>query len=247
MQTTTTLTSQGKIITEVMLDKLPEPVRRYLFYTGVVGQPWIDTARLKYKGVFRMDKDKPWMPMRAEQVYMTNPPGFQWKAHFSMFGLPLLYGQDTYKDGQGHMFGKLAGLKTVFDVRGAELVQGTMLRYLQEMMWFPIAYLSDYITWDAVDDHAADATFTYGTERVTGRMYFDDAGRAMNFVAQRYRETQGTFSLDTWTTPISEYSTFAGLRLPFSGQATWLLPAGDLTYIKLEIAEVTYNVPIPAF
>ncbi len=240
-------TDQERVVTDAMLAGLPEPVQRYMAYTGVVGQPWINTVRLAYSGQFRLAADRPWMPIRARQVYTTQPPGFQWKAYLKMFGLPLMVGQDTYRDGQGHMFGKLAGLFTIFDARGQELLQGTMVRYLQEMMWFPIAYLSDYITWQAVGHHAADVTYTYGGEHVTGRMYIDDAGRLLSFVARRYRENQGEYTLDTWSTPVTEYTMCAGLRLPVAGWGVWQLPAGDLPYIQLRITEMAYNVPIPEF
>lgn len=239
--------NRDSVVTDAMLVNLPEPVRRYLNFTGVVGTPWINTVHLKYHGDFRLAADRPWMPMKADQVYTTNPPGFQWNARFKMFGLPLLSACDTYKDGQGHMFGKLAGMITVFDARGKELLQGTMLRYLQEMMWFPTAYLSDYVTWEAVDDHAADVTYNFGSESVIGRMFFDDDGRMLNFVASRYREKQGTYSLDTWSTPITEYGVFAGLRLPIRGEAIWQLPEGDLSYIKLHLTGIAYNVPTRTF
>lgn len=238
---------EGSVVTNAMLADLPEPVQRYMNYTGVVGTPWINTVQLKYSGEFRLAADRPWMPMKADQVYTTNPPGFQWNARFKMLGLPLLSAQDTYKDGQGHMFGKLAGMFTVFDARGEELLQATMLRYLQEMMWFPTAYLSKHITWIEVDDHAADVTYTYGNKSVTGRMYFDDEGRLLNFVASRYREKQGAFTCDPWSTPITEYGVFEDLRLPIRGEAVWQLPEGDLSYIKLCVTDVTYNVPIRPF
>ena len=150
----------NRIVTVDMLKNLPEPAQRYLNYTGIVGKPWIDTARIKYEGIFRLGAEKPWMPIKAEQFYTTNLPGFHWKARFKMFGLWMVKGDDTYKAGHGHMFGKIAGLYTVFDARGPELDQGTMMRYLNEMMWFPTALLSDYVTWQAVDDHSFDVTFT---------------------------------------------------------------------------------------
>ena len=234
-------------VTHAMLATLPEPVQRYLAYTGIVGKPWIDTVRLKYSGAFRLAKDKPWMSVYAEQIYTTNPPGFQWRAWFKLFGMPIMSAQDTYKAGQAHMFGILAGLFTVFDARGPELLQGAMLRYLQEMMWFPTAYLSDAISWRGVDDHAVDVTFSDGAEQVTGRLYFDDAGRLISFVADRYRENAGSFTLDRWTTPITEYGTIAGLKLPIGGWGVWQLPDGDLPYIKIRVTDLSYNVPIPTF
>jgi hypothetical protein len=109
------------------------------------------------------------------------------------------------------MFGKLAGLITVFDMSGEKLAQATMIRYLNEIMWFP------------------------------GRIFIDDAGRLTNFTAMRYREIDGDFSLDPWSTPIVGYGERAGLNLPVRGQAVWNLPSGDLPYADLEITDLEYN------
>ena len=234
-------------VTDEVIAELPAPVQRYMNYTGVVGKPWIDTVSLKYTGQFRLGIDKPWMSMRVDQVYRINPPGFQWKANFKMFGFPLMSALDTYSDGEAHMFGKLAGLFTVFDARDDKLLQGTMVRYLQEMMWFPTAYLGEHVRWESVDDHAADVTFAYSGNQVTGRIYFDDEGRALSFIAERYGEHNGTYKLDNWATPITEYKIYDGFCVPSVGWGVWQLPEGDLTYIKLSVTDIVYNVPIHDF
>lgn len=234
-------------VTADMLEHLPEPAQRYLNYTGVVGKPWIDTARVKYTGVFRLGADKPWLPLKAEQVYTTNPPGFHWKARLKMFGLWIVKGSDTYKDGHGHMFGNIAGVYTIFDARGEELDQGSMMRYLNETTWFPIALLSDYITWQAVDAHSFDVTFTDYGKSVTARFIIDADGRLLNFVTKRYRENKGQYTLDTWTTPMTEWGMMAGLNLPTRGQAVWKLPTGDLPYTDVKMTQIEYNVPIEPF
>jgi hypothetical protein len=142
-----------------MLANLPEPVQRYMAYSRVVGKPWTRTVQLKQIGRFRQGADKPWMPMSAEQFYWTKPPSFIWKATFKVAGLPLIRARDEYKSGQAHMFAKMAGLFTLFDVSGSELNQGAMLRYMSEMIWFPIAFLGDNITWQEIDEHSAQVTF----------------------------------------------------------------------------------------
>jgi hypothetical protein len=230
-----------------MLRGLPGPARRYLEYAGVVGRPWIDTVRIKYRGVFRLGADRPWLPMKAEQIYSTDPPGFVWRARMKMFGLWLVSGSDTYKAGHGHMYGKVAGLITIFDARGDELDQSTMLRYLNEMTWFPTALLSDYVALRAVDDLSFDATFTDQGRSVTARFIVDETGRLRNFLTQRYRESKGTYTLDTWMTPMLEYGSRAGLNLPTRGQAVWKLPEGDLPYADLTLDTVEYNIPIEDF
>lgn len=234
-------------ITNAMLATLPDPVQRYLIYTGVIGKPCIRTVHLIYTGHFRTAADKPWMPMRGEQFYSTQPPGFQWNACFRTFGLPLVSVCDTYTGDEGRMRGRLAGLVTLFDVSDEKLLQGTMLRYLQEMVWFPTAYLGNNITWQAVDDHAADVTFTHGGHSVTGRMYFDSHGRMLSFIAERYREHGGQYTLDTWSTPMTEYGTLEGLRVPVAGVGIWQLPEGDLAYINLRVKQLRYNLPVHVF
>jgi hypothetical protein len=230
-----------RLVTAEMLQDLPEPVRRYLVYTGVVGKPWIDTVYLKQTGRFRQGLDRPWMPMSAEEFYTTDPPSLIWKARFKVAGLPLLRAKDRYEVGHGHMYGKLAGLFTVFDARGEELDQATMIRYLNEIMWFPTAFLGENITWRHVDDHSTEVTFSDCGKSVSGRMFFDDVGRLTNFATMRYREIDGEFSLDPWSTPMTGYGERAGLNLPVRGQAVWHLPAGDLPYADLEITDVEYN------
>jgi hypothetical protein len=230
-----------RLVTSEMLQDLPEPVRRYLVYTGVVGKPWIDTVHLKQSGRFRLGLDRPWMPMSAEEFYTTDPPTLTWKARFKVAGLPLLRARDRYESGHGHMFGKLAGLFTVFDARGEELDQATMIRYLNEIMWFPTAFLGENIAWQEVDDHSAEVTFSDCGRSVSGRMFFDDEGRLTNFTTMRYREIDGEFSLDPWSTPITGYGERAGLNLPVGGQAVWNLPAGALVYADLEIMDIEYN------
>jgi hypothetical protein len=231
----------GKRITAEMIKDLPEVVKRYLTYTGIIGTPWIETVRLNQVGQFRTSADRPWMPVTAEEFYTTNPPSLIWNARFKIAGLPLLRARDRYEDGHGHMYGKLLGLFTVFDIKGEELDQATMLRYLNEMIWFPTAFLGENIFWEAIDKNAANVTFTDNEKSVSAQMFFDNAGRLLNFKTMRYREIGGDFSLDPWSTPILEYGQRAGLMLPVRGQAVWNLESGDVTYADLKITEVEYN------
>lgn len=233
------------LVSEHDLDGLPAPVARYLRFSGVVGKPWVETVRLKYSGSFRMGPDKPWMGLHATQFYRTNPPGFLWKARFSMAGVPFMVADDLYTGGHSHMLGRLAGLFTVVDGRGERIDQGTRVRYLQEMSWFPAAYLGDNITWGAVDDHAADVTLHDGDNSVTGRMYFDDLGRMLSFEAERYGEFGGESVIRMWTTPMTEYALINDMNLPVAGAGVWLLPGADFAYIRVRVQELTYNEPVP--
>jgi hypothetical protein len=231
-------------VTHKHLRNLPEPVQRYMNFTGVLGKPWIHAVRLKQTGRFRTADDRPWMPMQAVQTYTTDPPSFRWDARFRLFGLPLLRAEDQYISGHGRMFGKLAGVFTLFNSRGEELDQGAMLRYLSEAIWFPVAFLGKNIHWETVDNDCAQVTLTDAGTSVSGKLYIDADGKPINFSAMRYREVRGDYSLDAWSTPITEYGERSGLILPTHGQAMWHLDSGPFTYVELRIGPVEYNVDI---
>jgi hypothetical protein len=166
-----------------------------------------------------------------------------WQARFKMFGLPLMRARDSYRDGRGHMFGKAAGLLTIFDEQGEELTQGTLTRYLSEMIWFPIAYLGDNITWTAVDEQSADVSLSDQGRTASGRMFFDELGRPTTFETVRYMGVDGGYRLTPWQTPNREWGERDGLNIPIRGEVLWVLPEGMLTYGDFHIDAVAYNRP----
>ena len=48
-----------------------------------------------------------------------------------------------------------------------------------------------------------------------------------------------TRAMQVWETPITDYASYSGHRLPRSGSAVWRSPQGDLTYIELDVTSVS--------
>lgn len=233
--------AQSVLITEAHLLGLPEPVQRYLKYSQVVGKETIRTVRLKQKGNFRQSAQQPWMNLDAEEYYSVNPPGFLWVGTIRKAGLPLVRAKDRYRDGKGNMHIKLGTLFTIANATGEEMDQASMMRYLNEMMWFPTAFLGPNVSFEPVDQTSAKVTLTDLGKQVTATMYFDDEGRPTDFVAPRYYRE----GLETWSTPITEYGEYRGFKLPARGKAVWKLKEGDLEYIDVVITDLEYNVTSP--
>jgi hypothetical protein len=231
-----------EIVRPEQLEALPAPVRRYLIYTGVVGKPIPQTVRVRQRGQIRMAVDQPWIPFTAEEVYSTDPPGFVWKVLAQAGPVPIP-GIDHYRGGKGRMHIRPFGLFPAVDASGPELDQGAMMRYFNEIIWFPAAFLKDNITWREIDDLAAEATFSDGGKSISAVLQFDPIGRILNFIAQRYMFEENGGSLQTWSTPISTYGELGQLRLPVSGSAVWNLPDGDFEYIQIEMIAVEYDPP----
>ncbi|GGM42507.1 hypothetical protein GCM10011351_30620 [Paraliobacillus quinghaiensis] len=68
--------NKGEIVTKENIEGLPKNVQRWLEYSGVIGKEKITTVRLKQKAEMRLDKDKSWMPVQAEQYFTSEKPAF---------------------------------------------------------------------------------------------------------------------------------------------------------------------------
>lgn len=235
----------ANVVTQSMLDDLPVPIRRYLQHAGIVGKPIPHTVRLKQRGRIRPDPQRGWMPIDAEEVYSVNPPAFVWVATVTLGGVPLLRGRDMYRGGKGNMLIRLGGLVDVVNAAGDAITQAALMRYLSEIVEFPAAFLCDNIRFEAVDQNRARVTLSDCGRSVSGTICVDDEGRLTDFIAQRYLYRNGAQELRTWSTPITSYGVFEGLRLPSGGKAVWKLPDGDLEYVDVAISDVQYDAATP--
>ena len=230
------------VITEEMLGELPEPARRFLTYAGVVGRPFVGTVRLAQTGRIQVAAGQPWFPLRAEQVFSIQPPGFVWQAVVPSDALPLLRAKDTFLDGAGRMLITAAGLAPIVDATGPELDQGEMVRFMSEMLWFPTAFLGANVSFESRDRDSVAVSLTNAGRTATGTIFVDADGKVTRFEADRhYPDDSGRSSLQRWSTPVDDYGEFNGLRIPVRVRAIWNLPAGDLEYIRIRITELVYD------
>lgn len=231
------------IIRKKDLNNLPPCVQKWLERSQVVGKEKIHSLRLKQKGYMRLAEEKPWMPVEAEQYFTVDKPGFIWKATVQMMPFLRFTGRDKYAEGKGEMLIKILSLFPVVNAKGKEIDQGTLLRYLAEIQWFPTASLSSWITWEEIDNRSARATMHYGSVTAAGVFHFDEKGDLADFLAKRYRETNGTYELTDWSGISTEFKSFNGLRIPSKADIIWKLKTGDFTWYRCEISEIEYNKP----
>jgi len=226
---------------EAQLAGLPEPVRRWLRYSQVVGRERPATVRLRQTGLFRLGPDRGWMPFEAEQYYTTDPPGFVWVARFRAAPGLSIFGRDRYADGTGSIRMWLLYVIPVARKSGGGLDQGALLRYLNEIMWFPAAAASPYVAWEARDARSARATMRYGGVSGSATFVFDGRGRLVDMTADRHDDAAG--GVRPWSTPVGGYGEFAGVRVPLEGEGRWRYPSGDFAYIRLRVTTLEYDRP----
>ncbi len=219
---------------------LPPPVRRWLEGCGAVGQPRAQTVRLRQRGEMRTGPGRGFMHAEATQYFTVDQPAFVWNVDVTLAGVLPLVGRDSFEGGKGRMYITLAGLVAVADGVGPRFDQGTALRYLGEIIWFPSAALSRAISWEAIDDASARATLRVDGVEVSAVFEFDARGRFTRLTAQRYYNGA---TLETWVIPATGWRVIRGIEMPVRGGAIWRLPAGDFDYYRWEILDVEVNRP----
>jgi hypothetical protein len=230
-------------ITAAMISDLPDPVQNWLMVSGVVGREPVRTVRLRQEVHLKMKPEqKDWTDARAEQYYSTDPPAFIWHVDMEMLPLIGVQGRDKFVGGRGSMLIKLLSLIPIVDESDNEkLNTGALQRYLGEIVWFPSAALSPYITWEPLDAFSARATMTYSGTTGSGTFFFNKKGDFEKFSALRWMGSGDEASQHEWVITVEAYRTMDGIRIPSACRATWKLPDGDWTWLELEITEITYN------
>lgn len=233
--------AQTERITEEQVSRLPEAAQRYLHYARVADKEPVRVARLKQRGFLRTQPGQKWMLMSAEQYFTVAPPAFLWQAMMRLTPLVWIEGTDRFAGGHGSMRIKLLLLITLGNSRGPEMDQGALQRYLSEISWFPTAWLSDYIEWQAIDAHLVQATMRL--PGVTGSivLHVNEQGQLTSITADRYMEDHGRYRLTPWTVQSNEYQEVDGMRIMTSFDVIWHLDSGDFTWFRGKITEIEYN------
>ena len=237
--------ADGTIVRAVELEPLPQPVRSWLVRSGVVGKPRGRTVRLEQRGEMRLGPEQAWMPARAEQYFAVEPPGFVWSVDVTMFRVLPVVGRDTYSNGRGRMLIEAAALVNVVDASGEKIDQGTLLRFLGEIVWFPSAALSPHITWQAGEGTTARATMTYGGVSAEALFTFDEQGRFSRLDAKRYMGSGDAATLEDWIVRATRWRTISGWEVPVGGEVLWKLRAGEFSYFRWEIEDIEHDPQAP--
>lgn len=233
---------EDRIVTEHDVEELPEPVKNWLRSSGIVGRSFIHCGKVIQKATMQMKPNqKDWLTADAVQYTTLNKPAFIWTVDAKMNPLLYFLGRDKFEHGHGAMLIKVNGLFNIVNAKGKKLDEGSLQRYLGEMVWFPTLAMSPYITWEPIDATTAKATMTYKGTTGSGTFYFNENGDVVSFSALRYQGNEADSKRYPWVMDILNYKTFEGIKVPVNMTSTWKLDDGDWTWLKLEVTDIQYN------
>jgi len=228
-------------------EELPGLVRDYA--TRAVGgrELAVQRVRLRHGGTFRPSLDGAWLPIRGEQYFVADPPGFVWWGRARIAPGLWIDARDRCVGGRGSMLVSAESSFTLADSAGPELDQGALLRLLGEMAWFPTALLDDrYVAWTAVDERRARATLRVDEREVTGVFEFGEDGLPAAFFADRYRDLGGGKSaLTPFSGELTDYREVEGLLVPHQVTGHWHVGGQRIPYARFQVERLEYEATGP--
>jgi hypothetical protein len=230
-----------RTITEADIRSFPGTAQRYLRYAGVVGRKLSSAVRITQDGEFYMGEKRGWLPFTAVEYYNTQEPGFMWAAKLRFSPALPVDAVDAFVGGRGRMKGTMLGIVPVVDQQGPDLDKASLMRFLNEMSWFPEELLRDYISWEAVDEGSVIVKIERYGHKDQALLKVDKEGRLIDFIAQRHSLEGKKLVPRTWRTPFTAYAEFDGLRLPAEGHALYEKEAGPESYIRARLTSIDFD------
>jgi len=232
------------LLTIEAIAHLPEPVQRYIIYSGAINKPVLNNFKIKFEGQIRSDEKSDWMPFTTEQYNFIDPPMRLFFMKATMKGLPVA-GYHAYKDGVAFMDIRLLSLFRVQYQAGREMDIAETVTWFNDLCLFAPAGLTDKrITWEDIDDLTSKATFTSKDITISAILYFNTTGELINFISDDRWQiiSEEDRKRIRFSTPAKNYIDMNGHRIPSYGEAIWNLPEGDLTYGQFHCRNIEYNV-----
>jgi len=229
-------TSGAGIITEKDIQELPAVVQGWLQSTGIIGKAATNTVYVHQKALMKMKPEQQdWHSAEAEQYTTLNPPAFIWTVDMKMAPLLKIRGRDKFTNGKGEMLIKMNSLINIVNESGSRMDEGTLQRFLGEMVWYPSLAISPYIKWEAIDETSAKATMAYKGTTGTGTFWFDKNGNFVKFKTFRFMGNKADAKRYPWVITVDEYAVFEGIKVPSKMKVTWELDEKDWTWLEMEI------------
>jgi hypothetical protein len=238
---------RSELIDEQAIFALPEPVKRYLRFMGVVGRPRDWSLRAHFRARFRREPGK-WLNCEALQYDTRLVPSRFFLMQLSLKGVLPVTVRDTYQAGRGVMQARAFDLIPVVEGRGYEIDVGELVTYLNDaILMAPSLLLGPETTWQEVDANTFDVTLRDENLSVKARVWLDERGAPKDFsTTDRFFDTPDGKRVRTeWHTPVRGWQVVGDRKLPTSAAAVWHLPTGPFTYadFSMDPQHIAFNVP----
>jgi len=231
---------QNSMMTESDIQQLPEPIKKYLRFTGSVGKPKVNNFKIEFNGKIRKDEKSEWMPFTCQQYNFMQTPTRLFFMKAVMKSLPVA-GYHCFKNGVAFMDIRLFSIFKVQYMEGADMDLSETVTFFNDMcVVAPPTLIDKRITWLEVEGNKVKASFTNNNITVSAWLYFNDKGELINFISEdRYAGDTG--KQFPWSTPLKDYQEINGYNLMENAEVIYSYPDRNLCYGTFKLISIEYN------
>jgi hypothetical protein len=195
---------------------------------------------MRHGGTFCASPTAAPSPIRGEQFFTTDPPGFVWTGLIRRAPGVWIDARDEYAAGRGQMRVLLDDTLRIAEASGPAIDRGDALRWLAETPWFPTALFDTrYVRWSPVDSTRARATLTLASDEVSCVFEFGPDGLPARVSADRPRDDG---DVRPWVGLYKDYRRIDDMMVPFEVEVAWQLESGPFTYAHWKIDSLEYEM-----
>ena len=237
-------TQPDTLVTEQDLKELPEPMARYLRWSGVLGKKRISAVHLRHSGTFKLERDRPWMPIQGEYYVTTTQPTFAWYGKLRMAPGITAVALDSYANGRGRMLVRLMSAFTITDDRSEQVSHSAFGRCIVELAaTAPTFFLDrDRVKCEQTGPDTVQCAVTDGRFSADANLVVNRDGSLDRIVVMRYFDRgNGLATLERFTGKISQPKSYAGIMLGSRMDGSWNLHEGDFHYVSYNVDSVEFH------
>ena len=230
------------LLSEADIAMLPNPVQKYIRYTGAINKPKVKNMKIVFDGEMR-EKGKDFFKFTSVQYNFFDEPTRLFFMKAKVYGVPVP-GYHCYQNERATMQIKPLGLFNVVNIKGTEMNKAETVTVFNDMcLMAPASLIDKRIVWTAIDTLSAIANFTNGINSITAVLYFNEKGQLINFISDdRYAVNE--MKQYRFSTPVKDYTQMSGRNIWKYGETIWHYPDGEFVYGKFTLKSIEYNVAV---
>ncbi|CAL9503271.1 hypothetical protein SUDANB95_03456 [Actinosynnema sp. ALI-1.44] len=241
----TNVATNPAAVTEEDIEHLPEPARRYLRFTRVLGRPADGSFDATVRGHFRLRPGQNWLACTTWQHDDAPTLSRDFRMRLMLAHLIPVQATDVYAHGHGHMRATALGMFTLADGQGPEFDAGELVTLLNDaVLLAPSMLLRMPVHWTPVDERTFGLALTDHRTTVTAQVTVDDRGAPVEFSTEdRWAALPTGLVRARWSTPVDGWCLVADRIRPRRATAVWHLPDGPFTYAQFDLtrADITFG------
>ena len=221
---------RGRRPNKVMLERL----RAFYFPKGEGTAGSIRRIRTTQRGEIRSGPDARWVAFKADEYVDATKAGFCWVAQMGR-GLTAVDVTDAYEDGHGRLVVRKGPLQLKKAV-GADVDKGELQRYLAYVSYCPPMLINNpSLEFATVGPRSLRVRDRGEPSEASVDLDIEDNGRIEVARAVRPMMIGKRVEWTPWSARSSDEKEREGLRVPRTLEASWDLPEGSFTYIRIEV------------